>query len=100
MADFPKEGLSNTLPDARLELDFVYGYNAGAIVGAPSTEFGVKMGGDAQDNVRWLDNRRIVYFASATAIVYDIPMHTQRFFFGHDDAITYVVAHRNESCHA
>lgn len=88
-AHIPREHWSNALPDARLELDFVYGYNAGAIVGAPSTEFGVKMGGDAQDNLRWIDERRIVYFAAATAIVYDIPLHAQRFFFGHDDAITY-----------
>ena len=89
LGDHPRSGISNALPDARLELDFVYGYNAGAIVGAPSTEMGVKMGGDAQDNLRWLDERRIVYFASGTAIVYDIPLHKQRFFFGHDDAITY-----------
>jgi hypothetical protein len=90
LGDHPRRGISNALPDARLELDFVYGYNAGAIVGAPSTEMGIKMGGDAQDNLRWLDERRIVYFASGTAIVYDIPLHKQRFFFGHDDAITYV----------
>lgn len=90
VADRPRESWSNALPDAQLKLEFVYGYNAGAIVGAPSTEFGVKMGSDAQDNLRWLDDRRIVYFTAATAIVYDIPLHKQRFFFGHDDAITYV----------
>ncbi|EKX46964.1 hypothetical protein GUITHDRAFT_107314 [Guillardia theta CCMP2712] len=76
------------LPDARLELDFVYGYSAGCIVGAPSTEFGVLMGSDVQDNLRWLSDKVIVYFTAATGIVYDIESHTQRYFFGHDDAIT------------
>ncbi len=91
MAHLKRNQVSNAIPDARLELDFVYGYNAGAIVGAPSSEFGIRMGSDVQDNLRWLDHRRVVYFAAATAIVYDIPLHTQRFFFGHDDAITYVL---------
>ena len=76
------------LPDARLELDFVYGYSAGCIVGAPSTEFGVLMGSDVQDNLCWLSDKVIVYFTAATGIVYDIDSHTQRYFFGHDDAIT------------
>ena len=90
--DYSRTSEANALPDARLELEFIYGYNAGANVGAPSTESGIKMGSDSQDNLRWLDEQRIVYFTAATAIVYDITLHKQRFFFGHDDAITYVLA--------
>ena len=85
-----RETWSNDLPDATLKLEFVYGYNAGSIIGAPSTEYGVRMGSDAQDNLRWLDERRIVYFAAKVAVVYDIPLHKQRFFTGHDDPITCV----------
>ena len=84
----PSTSWSNDLPDAELKLDFVYGYKAGSIVGAPNTEAGARMGSDVQDNLRWLDHRRIVYFTAAVAIVYDIPLHSQRFFCGHDDHIT------------
>ena len=75
-------------PEADLELEFIYGYSAGWLAGAPSSEAGIKMGSDVQDNLYWTAAGELVYPAAATGVVYDPLRHRQRFFTGHDDAIT------------
>ena len=82
------DSVSDAAPEARLELDFVYGYTAGWIKGPPSSEMGIQMGSDSQDNLRFLHDGQLVYYAASTCIVYDAKTHTQRFFCGHDDEVT------------
>ena len=60
-------------PDARLELEWVYGYTAGRAGGAPSSEAGMHMGSDQQDNVRWLSPREIVFTAAAVSPLLPLP---------------------------
>eukprot|EP00892_Ulva_mutabilis_P007281 jgi/Ulvmu1/4925/UM203_0004.1 len=74
---------SSRVPDARLRLEFVYGY-----AGFNTTSC----------NLFYNCNREVVYYVAAVAVVYtppadscdggDTPLgHTQRFFLGHDDDI-------------
>jgi len=63
--------LRNSLPDAKLDLEWVYGYR----------------GIDCQDNVHWLSEGSIVYFTAATAVVFDLFNHKQSFFSCHSDDI-------------
>ena len=58
-------------PEADLELEFIYGYSAGWLAGAPSSEAGIKMGSDVQDNLYWTAAGELVYPAAATGVVYD-----------------------------
>lgn len=82
------QGVNDAAPEAKLELEHVYGYTAGWIKGPPSSEMGIQMGSDSQDNLRYLDNSQMVYYAAATCIVYDAALNWQRFFCGHDDDVT------------
>lgn len=59
------------LPDARLELTFVYGYS----------------GENLANNLFYVDAQRIVYFTAGVGIVYNRVDNTQQFFRGHTDDI-------------
>eukprot|EP00879_Flechtneria_rotunda_P030506 GHRR01033144.1.p1 GENE.GHRR01033144.1~~GHRR01033144.1.p1 ORF type:complete len:307 (+),score=82.64 GHRR01033144.1:162-1082(+) len=63
---------SSKLPEARLELDFVYGYDAHR---ATSNNLWVNCAG------------HLVTYAAAVGIVHEISSHHQVFFRGHDDDI-------------
>ena len=67
---------SAQLPDVRLKLEFVYGYD-----GMQATS----------PNVFYAMTGEVVYFAAAVGIVYDKSSQTQRFFLGHDDDILCMV---------
>jgi microtubule-associated protein-like 6 len=67
---------SGQLPDVRLRLDFVYGYD-----GMQATS----------PNVFYMATGDVVYFAAAVGIVYNKESHSQRFFLGHDDDILCMV---------
>ena len=63
--------ISESLPDASLHLEWIYGY---------SNEF--------RSNIGYLESGEIVYPAAAACIVYDITDHTQRFYLEHTNLIT------------
>eukprot|EP00854_Cymbomonas_tetramitiformis_P005597 gene5597-6783_t len=63
---------SAELPEASLELEFVYGYN-GLHNTAP--------------NLFYTGTGEVVYYTAAIGIVYDKETNTQRFFLGHSDDI-------------
>ena len=67
---------SAQLPDIRLKLEFVYGYD-GMQATAP--------------NIFYTVTGEAAYFAAAVGIVYNKASHTQRFFLGHDDDILCMV---------
>ncbi|KAG1660540.1 hypothetical protein FOA52_003891 [Chlamydomonas sp. UWO 241] len=69
---------SAQLPDARLTLEFVYGYD-----GMQATS----------NNVFYTATGEVAYFAAAVGIVYNKQTHTQRFFLEHDDDITSMAIH-------
>jgi microtubule-associated protein-like 6 len=59
-------------PNARLELDYVYGYRVN----------------QCRNNLRYLASGEIVYNAAALGIVMNIQKNTQRFFTKHKDDVT------------
>ena len=70
------------MPEANLELEWVYGYSAQ----------------DQRNNLRYClndsnGNTRIVYPAASLAVVYHPVNHTQQFYHGHDDDITSLAMH-------
>lgn len=71
---------SAELPDARLKLEFVYGYD-GVQGTAP--------------NLFYTSSQEVVYVAAAIGVVYNPSSHTQRFFLGHDDDILSLAIHPN-----
>ncbi|GAX82495.1 hypothetical protein CEUSTIGMA_g9922.t1 [Chlamydomonas eustigma] len=65
---------SAELPNARLILDFIYGYQ-----GKDNT----------QQNLFYTSESKVVYFTAGVGVVYQRPpVHHQYFFLGHDDDIT------------
>ncbi|GAX81084.1 hypothetical protein CEUSTIGMA_g8518.t1 [Chlamydomonas eustigma] len=69
---------SSELPDIRLQLEFVYGYD-GMQATAP--------------NLFYTKTGDVAYFAAAVGIVYNKESHSQRFFLGHDDDILCMAMH-------
>lgn len=73
-----------TAPESQLRLEWVYGYR----------------GHQCRNNVHYIsagnregNNKRIVYFVAGVAIVYSLRLHSQKFFFGHDDDIISMCMH-------
>ncbi|OQS03517.1 microtubule-associated protein, partial [Thraustotheca clavata] len=66
-------------PSTTLKRSHVYGYQAQ----------------NASNNVRYLNNNRIVYHVAALGIVYDPVSNSQHFFEGHDDDIVCLALHPN-----
>lgn len=67
----------NTPPAISLELEFVHGYRAK----------------DCRNNLKYLNNGKIIYHAAAIGIVYDKSNHTQAFFNKHvDDIIAFALS--------
>ncbi|KAH9137683.1 hypothetical protein LEN26_005631 [Aphanomyces euteiches] len=72
--------VDNTIPPATtLVLEHVHGYQAQ----------------NALNNVRYIENNRIVYHAAALGIVFDASSNCQYFFEGHDDDIVSLCLHPN-----
>ena len=63
---------SSKLPDAFLELDFIYGYS------------GIR---NTCNNLFYNSEGRVVYYTAGVGVVYDRKRHRQRYFLGHDDDI-------------
>lgn len=62
----------NTPPAISLELEWVHGYRAK----------------DCRNNVRYLEDGRVVYHAAGVGVIYNSQNHTQSFFNRHIDDIT------------
>lgn len=73
---------SAQLPDSRLMLEFVYGYD-----GFQGTS----------PNIFYLSTGEVVYYAAGVAIVYNKATHKQRFFLGHDDDILCCALHPDKT---
>ncbi|KAG2444303.1 hypothetical protein HXX76_001060 [Chlamydomonas incerta] len=69
---------SAALPDVRLALEFVHGYD-GHISTAP--------------NIFYTAGGEVVYNTAGVGVVYNKAQHTQRFFLGHDDDILCTAIH-------
>jgi|UniRef100_A0A7S4LG85 microtubule-associated protein-like 6 len=76
--DFKKDPALDEAPSVKLELEHVYGYRART----------------CRNNVYWIDDNTIVYFAAAVGIVHKISNNTQQFFFGHSDDIVSLDYHK------
>ena len=68
-------------PDARLKLEWIFGYNGVAI-----------------QNVQFLTSDVIVYFTAGVGVVYRLPEREQKFFHGHNDDITWYAASMADAC--
>jgi microtubule-associated protein-like 6 len=69
---------SASLPESRLELEHVFGYDGRAAT-AP--------------NIAYNSAGELVYYAAAVGIVYSHSSHKQRFFLGHDNDIRSLAMH-------
>ncbi|GIL85815.1 hypothetical protein Vretimale_19546 [Volvox reticuliferus] len=69
---------SAKLPDVRLALEFVHGYD-GHLATAP--------------NIFYTATGAVVYNVAGLGVVYDKATHTQRFFLGHDDDVLCTAIH-------
>lgn len=71
----------NTPPAVNLELEFVHGYR----------------GKDCRNNLRYLNDGRIIYHAAGLGIVYNKSSHSQSFFNKHiDDIIAFALSPNRE----
>ena len=71
--------VDTSIPDSRLTLDWVYGYN--------STH--------QRNNVHYAAGGEIIYPAGGVIVVYDKVERTQRFQLGHSDEVTAIAMHPN-----
>ncbi|KAG2487374.1 hypothetical protein HYH03_013944 [Edaphochlamys debaryana] len=69
---------SAQLPDVRLSLEFVHGYD-GHLATSP--------------NIFYTASGEVVYNAAGLGVVYDKASHSQRFFLGHDDDVLCLALH-------
>ncbi|KAJ3435503.1 echinoderm microtubule-associated protein-like elp-1 [Anaeramoeba flamelloides] len=60
-----------------LELEHIYGYR----------------GWEGRNNIKWISDTEIVYFAASVGIVLNIETNIQRFFIGHTETITCIALH-------
>ena len=58
-------------PEAKLELDYVFGYRAR----------------NCRSNAHWVNEDRVVFFAGAVCIIYKLKEDDQDFYLGHDDDV-------------
>jgi WD40 repeat protein len=70
-------GATDDKPDVTLQLEHVYGFRSARV----------------RNNVIWIDDKTVVYFAAGVGIVHDIAANTQRFFRGHTDDIVSIAYH-------
>lgn len=75
---FKKDPSKDEAPDIKLELEHVYGYRSRT----------------CRNNVYWIDDKTIVYFAACVGIVHNVANNTQKFFFGHDDDVVSLDYHK------
>ncbi|XP_013411002.1 echinoderm microtubule-associated protein-like 2 isoform X2 [Lingula anatina] len=68
-------------PDKKLKLDWVYGYR----------------GHDARNNLYVLPSNELLYYVAAVAIVYDKQRELQRHYTGHNEDISSMALHPNET---
>ena len=71
--------IDTSIPDSRLTLDWVYGYN--------STH--------QRNNVLYSAGGEIIYPAGGVTVIYDKVERTQRFHIGHSDEVTAIAMHPN-----
>lgn len=69
---------SSKLPEHRLQLDFVHGYEGKAMT---------------SPNLYFTASSEAVYFVAAVAVLYDSKTHAQRFYLGHNDDIRCLGVH-------
>jgi len=70
-------GLTDGLPNVKLELEHVHGYR----------------GSGVRQNVIWIDSKTILYFTASVGIVHNIETNTQKFFRNHSDDILSIAYH-------
>jgi microtubule-associated protein-like 6 len=70
-------GKTDPAPKLTLELEHIFGYRSNEV----------------RNNLRWIDNEHIVYFAGTVGIVHDIKSNTQKFFRQHSDDILCLTFH-------
>ncbi|CAN0531137.1 unnamed protein product, partial [Ectocarpus sp. 8 AP-2014] len=76
----PKQA-DTSRPDSGLVLEYVHGVGGRRNSATRST------------NVVWLRSGEIVYPAAGVVVIHDFETNRQRFFTGHDEAITAVAVH-------
>ncbi|CAM9881664.1 unnamed protein product, partial [Ectocarpus fasciculatus] len=75
-------------PDSGLVLEYVHGY-----AGETPDVLAGGTGGAKSTNVVWLRSGEIVYPAAGVVVIHDFETNRQRFFTGHDEAITAIAVH-------
>jgi len=78
--NYKKSKLDGSLPNAKLELEFVHGYRCH----------------DTLNNLRYTKNGNFVYHTVAVGIVYNKEDHSQLIFNEHFDDITSLALHPNK----
>jgi microtubule-associated protein-like 6 len=79
-SNYKKSKLDGSLPDAKLELEFVHGYRCH----------------DTRNNLRYTKNGNFVYHTASVGIVYNKENHSQLIFNEHFDDITALAIHPNK----
>ena len=78
--NYDESKIDLSAPPSKLELEFVYGYQDGAL---QSVETPVE-----DQNTFYLKNGEIIYPASAVVVLYNKDTHTQRFYRDHYDDLS------------
>lgn len=71
-SEYQSDSTEGTIPDADLELEYVYGYRCH----------------DTRNNISYAPSGDLIYHTAALGIVMNKKTNTQKFFFGHYDDIT------------
>jgi hypothetical protein len=66
-------------PEVTIELDWVHGYR----------------GSNSRNNLNYMQDGRLVYYAAGVSVSYDPVKHEQTHFCGHKDDVTAIAFHPN-----
>lgn len=80
-SNFKRAAKDATLaPDLRIELEWVHGYR----------------GSNSRNNLQYVADNQMVYFAAGVCVKYDPVSHTQSHFSEHHDDVTVISYHSNK----